>query len=163
MENAGKTAKITAWTACRVDNTNTGPSLPLLHVFLTAPCFQILNLCDAYLLEENEFYFDRHPRTFNCILNFYRTGKLHMMEELCVMDFSQDLDYWMIDDIYLEVRKSLVSFQPPPMYFCQACCEGKYSIKKEYVVTEDKKNSKVALKCKIVLNQIHGISLGQQG
>jgi len=87
---------------------------------------QILDLCDAFSLEENEYYFDRHPRTFNCILNFYRTGKLHMMEELCVMDFSQDLDYWMIEDIYLE-----------------ACCEGKYSIKKEYVVNEGKKNSKV--------------------
>ena len=125
-------------------------------------CFQILNLCDAYSLEENEYYFDRHPRTFNCILNFYRTGKLHMMEELCVMDFSQDLDYWMIDDIYLEVRKSLV-FQLALTYFSQACCEGKYSIKKEYVVTEDKKNSKVALTCKTVLYQIHGMSLGQQG
>ena len=78
------------------------------------------------------------------------------------MDFSQDLDYWMIDDIYLEVRKSLV-FQLALTYFSQACCEGKYSIKKEYVVTEDKKNSKVALKCKTVLNQIHGVRLGQQG
>ena len=25
------------------------------------------------------------------------------MDELCVIDFSQDLEYWMIDDLYLEV------------------------------------------------------------
>ena len=64
---------------------------------------KILNLCDAFSLEENEYYFDRRPRTFNCILNFYRTGKLHVLDELCVMDFYQELEYWMIDDIYLEV------------------------------------------------------------
>ena len=62
-----------------------------------------MKLCDAFSLEDNEYYFDHHPRTFNCILNFYRTGKLHVMDELCVMDFYQDLGYWMIEDIYLEV------------------------------------------------------------
>ena len=64
---------------------------------------QILDLCDAFSIEENEYYFDHHPRTFNCILDFYRTGKLHVMEDMCVMDFCEDLEYWMIDDVYLEV------------------------------------------------------------
>ncbi|XP_023328907.1 potassium voltage-gated channel protein Shab [Eurytemora carolleeae] len=93
---------------------------------LSTSSVQILELCDAYSLEDNEYYFDRHPRSFNCILNFYRIGKLYVLEELCVMDFSQDLDYWMIDDIYLE-----------------PCCEGKYTGTKEHVVEEVKKNSKV--------------------
>ena len=33
----------------------------------------------------------------------FSSGKLHVMDELCVIDFSQDLEYWMIDDLYLEV------------------------------------------------------------
>lgn len=62
----------------------------------------ILDLCDKFNIEDNEYYFDRHPRNFGAVINFYRTGKLHLGEEGCPVAFKQDLDYWGIDELYLE-------------------------------------------------------------
>ena len=33
----------------------------------------------------------------------FRTGRLHVVEDLCVIDFGQDLEYWKIDEVYFEV------------------------------------------------------------
>ena len=63
----------------------------------------MIQLVDAYSLDENEVYFDRDPMSFNSILNFYRSDKLHCLDELCTLDFAADLQFWMICDINLEI------------------------------------------------------------
>ena len=50
-----------------------------------------------------QVYFDRDPGNFNSILNFYRTGRLHCVDEVCVLEFAEDLEFWMIKEINLEV------------------------------------------------------------
>merc|ERR1711971_133336 len=66
----------------------------------------ILELCEAYSLEKNEIYFDRDPHMFNSILNFYRTGKLHVLEGMCIIDFANELDFWMIKEVMIDTCRN---------------------------------------------------------
>lgn len=82
----------------------------------------ILKYCDDFNLETNEFYFDRQPRSFASIIDYYRTGKLHLSDELCVMSFKDDLEYWEIEDYNLE-----------------SCCQQRYHQRRDNVFEEMKK------------------------
>ncbi|XP_065657074.1 potassium voltage-gated channel protein Shaw isoform X1 [Hydra vulgaris] len=74
----------------------------------------LLNIADTRLswLAENhlqdgktnrkEYFFDRHPGVFVHILNFYRTGKLHTPTDVCGPLFSEELQFWGIDEKQME-------------------------------------------------------------
>ena len=80
------------------------------------------NLCDELHIQENEIYFDRSPHTFNCIIDFYRTNKLHLLNNTCVNSVSEELIYWGIDDVFFE-----------------QCCNLKYHQNKEDLFKETEK------------------------
>ncbi|TKS86180.1 WD repeat-containing protein 35 [Collichthys lucidus] len=63
----------------------------------------ILELCDDFSPSEMEYYFDRNPRFFCYILNFYLTGKIHLVDGLCIVSFIQEIEYWGIKERHLDL------------------------------------------------------------
>ncbi|XP_040275760.1 potassium voltage-gated channel subfamily V member 2-like [Bufo bufo] len=53
-----------------------------------------LHLCDDYSVHKNEYFFDRDPTVFCYIFNFYRSGILWIMDELCPLNFVEEIEYW---------------------------------------------------------------------
>ena len=58
------------------------------------------------------------------MLNFYRTKRLHVVDEMCVLAFADDLEYWGLDELYLE-----------------SCCQNKFNTRKEHVLEEMRKEA----------------------
>ena len=61
-----------------------------------------LNTMDtAYDHQTGEYFFDRNPKFFASILDFYRCGELHFAHCLCGPSIKRELEFWAIDDAYI--------------------------------------------------------------
>ena len=126
--NVGGTRHQVLWsTLSRIPQTRLG------MIQEAASLWDLKQLVDDFCSETGELFYDRHPGVFSCILNFYRyfkppytfhtylcpfrTSKLHMPEDVCSISYGEELDYWGIDDIYIE-----------------GCCQGRYHARKEQIV-----------------------------
>ncbi|XP_037548511.1 uncharacterized protein LOC119425058 [Nematolebias whitei] len=69
-----------------------------------------LDLCDDYVVQNDEFFFDRDPKIFHIIFNFYRTGVLFIKDELCPYNFLEEIHYWGVRIKYTQ-RCCRISFE----------------------------------------------------
>ena len=51
-----------------------------------------------YDLQLKEYFYDRNPKYFSHIIDYYRTGTLHFSHNLCGPSIKSELDFWGIDE-----------------------------------------------------------------
>ncbi|XP_075241034.1 potassium voltage-gated channel protein Shaw-like isoform X2 [Convolutriloba macropyga] len=57
---------------------------------------------DEYDHATNQYFFDRSPDLFEHIINYYRTGQLHVPRDVCWPLFDNELQFWGLDHSHLE-------------------------------------------------------------
>ncbi|XP_068176510.1 potassium voltage-gated channel subfamily V member 2-like [Antennarius striatus] len=55
---------------------------------------KLFTLCDDYSVQKNEFFFDRDPAFFHHISQFYTSGVLWIVQEMCPINFEEEIAYW---------------------------------------------------------------------
>ena len=103
------------------------PQSRLGRIRFAANTNEMAKLCDDINAHDNELFFDRHASSFNAVLNLYRTGKLHLVDDVCTFSFHDDLLYWGIDE-----------------YSFESCCHLKYQQRKEAALEEMRKSDEMS-------------------
>lgn len=65
---------------------------------------------EAYDAAAGEFFFDRSPAMFALLLDYYRSGELHINAGICGSHIRAELDFWKLEEMDIE-----------------ACCWSKYT------------------------------------
>ena len=117
LEDPGECSSIASWT------TGFRPHSSAAHGCLLSILFDGQRVSSFFsetkiivLTFIQRFFFDRHPRSFNSILNFYRTGKLHVQDDMCVLAFRDDLEFWGLSEFNLETCCQVNNC--PDLFYC---------------------------------------------
>lgn len=63
---------------------------------------ELLELCDDYDLDRNEFFFDRHSEAFSFIMLYLQHGKLRFVPHMCELSFYNEMLYWGLESADLQ-------------------------------------------------------------
>ncbi|XP_014009598.1 potassium voltage-gated channel subfamily G member 3 [Salmo salar] len=63
---------------------------------------EVLEVCDDYDRERNEFFFDRHSEAFGFIMLYVKYGKLRFVPQMCELSFYKEMIYWGLESSHLE-------------------------------------------------------------
>lgn len=62
----------------------------------------ISSLCDDFDPARREFYFDRDPDAFRCIIEVYYFDEIHIKRGICPICFIKEMEFWRIDQSVLD-------------------------------------------------------------
>ena len=79
----------------------------------------LLDLCDGYNSNQNEFYFNKDPYVFNIILNYISYQKLHIDDNICIYLILDEFKYWNLDISSMKIDQ---------------CCKVKWTEKLDSIV-----------------------------
>uniref|UniRef100_A0A8C6TYN2 Potassium voltage-gated channel, subfamily G, member 3 n=1 Tax=Neogobius melanostomus TaxID=47308 RepID=A0A8C6TYN2_9GOBI len=63
---------------------------------------EVLELCDDYDRDRNEFFFDRHAQAFVFIMLYVRSGTLRFVPGVCELSFYSEMLYWGLESAHLD-------------------------------------------------------------
>ncbi|KAB5581924.1 hypothetical protein PHYPO_G00181200 [Pangasianodon hypophthalmus] len=64
---------------------------------------EVLEVCDDYDRERNEFFFDRHAEAFGFLMLYVKHGKLRLVPRMCELSFYNEMIYWGLESSHLEL------------------------------------------------------------
>uniref|UniRef100_A0A915BFQ6 Uncharacterized protein n=1 Tax=Parascaris univalens TaxID=6257 RepID=A0A915BFQ6_PARUN len=83
---------------------------------------------DWYFEESDEYFFERVPRYFDPIYDFYATGRLHVPKDICFDKFMAELRFWAVS------KSNMDECCSPFAQYCILSKTGSESSEKDYFI-----------------------------